>query len=48
MCGYLASLTTFTLFSFTFRYWSTECSVPVMARSFFSSTVTSLPTSVLK
>ena len=31
-----------------FRYWSTECSVPRTARSFFSSTTTSLPTSVLK
>ena len=30
------------------RTWSTECSVPTMARSFFSSTVICLPTSVLK
>lgn len=40
MCGYLASLTTLVWLSLMFRYWSTECSTPVMARSFFSSTVT--------
>lgn len=30
------------------RTWSTECSVPVMVRSFFSSTVTCFPTNVVK
>lgn len=40
MWGNLSSLTTLTLSSLMFMYWSTECSVPVMARSFFSSTVT--------
>jgi len=30
------------------RTWSTECSVPTMARSFFNSTVICLPTRVLK
>lgn len=48
MCGYFCSLTTCTLLSLIFKYWSTECNIPVMARSFFSSTVTSLPTKVLK
>ena len=40
MCGYLLSLMTLTLVIFTLRYWSTECKIPVTARSFFSSTVT--------
>ena len=31
--------------SLMFRSWSTECSVPVIARSFFSSTVTCQPSS---
>lgn len=39
MWGYLSGLATLMLFSLMLRYWSTECSVPVMARSFFSSTV---------
>lgn len=40
MCGYFCSFTTRMLFSLMLRYWSTLCSVPVIARSFFSSTVT--------
>jgi len=40
MCGYFCSFTTRMLFSLMFRYWSTLCSVPVIAKSFFSSTVT--------
>jgi hypothetical protein len=31
-----------------FKYWSTLCNVPVRTTSFFSSTATSFPTSVLK
>lgn len=40
MCGYLVSFCTCVLVSLMLRYWSTECSVPVIAKSFFSSTVT--------
>ena len=40
MCGYLDSLTTLMFSSLTLRYWSTECRVPMIIRSFFSSTVT--------
>lgn len=48
MCGYFSWSTTLVFSSFMLRYWSTECSVPLIARSFFSSTVTSLPTNSLK
>ena len=40
MWGYFCSFITIVLFSLMFKYWSTECSVPLMAKSFFSSTVT--------
>lgn len=38
--GYFVSFCTCVFVSLMLRYWSTECKVPVMARSFFSSTVT--------
>ena len=40
MCGYFSGFATLMLFSFIFKYWSTECRTPVMLRSFFNSTVT--------
>lgn len=40
MCGYFCSFSTRVLFNLMLRYWSTECSVPCICRSFFSSTVT--------
>ena len=46
--GYRSGFTTLTLRSLTFKYWSTEWSVPVSTTSFFSSTATSFPTRVLK
>ena len=39
-CGYFWSSRTFVLWSLMFRYWSTECSVPDIFKSFFSSIVT--------
>ena len=48
MCGNFSSSTTLVFRSLILRYWSTACSVPRIARSFFSSTMTSFPTSVLK
>lgn len=48
MCGYRSGSTTDTFVSLMFRYWSTLCSVPAMARSFFSSTTTCFPTKDLK
>ena len=47
-CGYFSGLTIFTFKSFTFRYWSTLCRVPVRTTSFFNSTAISFPTKVLK
>jgi len=46
-CGYLLLSTTVTLVSFTFKYWSTECNVPIKTKSFLTSTTTSFPTSIL-
>lgn len=48
MWGYFSSSTTLVFSSFILRYWSTECSFPVIARSFFNSTVTCFPTNSLK
>ena len=48
MCGNFSSSTTLVFRSLILRYWSTACSVPRIARSFFSSPMTSFPTSVLK
>nr|ACN31118.1 unknown [Zea mays] len=48
MWGYLSWSTTRVFSSLMLRYWSTEWSVPRIARSFLSSTVTSFPTSSLK
>jgi hypothetical protein len=47
-CGNFSFSTTSTWPSFKFRYWSTDMSVPRTCRSFFSSTVTVFPSSVLK
>jgi hypothetical protein len=47
-CGNLAESTARALASLKFRNWSTDASVPVICKSFFSSTVTVLPSSVLK
>ena len=46
--GYCSGLTILTCMSLIFKYWSTECSVPVRTTLFFNSTATSLPTNVLK
>ena len=48
MCGYFSGSVTETSVSLMLRYWSTECRVPQMERSFFSSTTTSFPTRDLK
>nr|ACN36055.1 unknown [Zea mays] len=48
MWGYLSWSTTRVFSSLMLRYWSTEWSVPRIAKSFLSSTVTSFPTSSLK
>jgi len=48
ICGYLSCSTTLVFSNLMLRYWSTECRVPLMAKSFFNSTVTSFPTSSLK
>lgn len=48
MCGKRSGSDTVMSVSFMLRYWSTECSVPQMLRSFLSSMTTSLPTSDLK
>ena len=47
-CGCRSGSPTLISVSLMFKYWSTLWSTPVMARSFLSSTVTSLPTRVLK
>jgi len=46
--GNLAACSTVVASSLKFRYWSTLCSFPRMETSFFISTTTSLPISVLK
>uniref|UniRef100_A0A2M4C952 Putative secreted protein n=1 Tax=Anopheles marajoara TaxID=58244 RepID=A0A2M4C952_9DIPT len=48
ICGYFSGSVTLISVSFMLRYWSTECSVPQILRSFFSSTTTSFPTRDLK
>merc|ERR1719208_215331 len=48
MWGYLSGSVTLMSVSLMLRYWSTECRVPQMERSFLSSTTTSLPTRDLK
>lgn len=48
ICGYLSCSTTLVFSNLMLRYWSTECRVPLMAKSFFNSTVTSFPTNSLK
>jgi hypothetical protein len=47
-CGNLAESTARALANLKLRNWSTDASVPVICKSFFSSTVTVLPSSVLK
>jgi hypothetical protein len=47
-CGKRSFSTTSVFVSLMLMYWSTECSVPRMARSFLSSTTTTLPCSVWK
>ena len=47
-CGNRSLSKTWTFSSLMLSHWSTECRMPFTAKSFFSSTVTSLPTSVLK
>lgn len=48
MCGYFSGSVTLISVSLIFKYWSTECRVPHILKSFFSSTTTSLPTNDLK
>lgn len=56
-CGYFAESTTLTAPNLKFKYWSTAIKlrmiylssyVPRIAISFFSSTITSLPSKLLK